>query len=95
MHATIRKGLPKAVMPAWSKLKSQLVDDPRFVRPDKRAVWGKAFPDIPNHRHADLPGAWRACWTIRTESGESHEVVTVVFLGTHKRYDRVYGFSTS
>lgn len=91
----IKKGLPQSVDPAWEDLKTKLRDDPRFVRPDKREVWRKAFKDIPNHRHADLPGAWRACWTIYTLAGGDRERVTVLFLGTHKEYDRVYGFSTS
>lgn len=89
----IEQGLPKDVAKAWNELKTQLRKDARYVRPDKREVWGKAFPNIPNHRHADLPGAWRASWTIRaTEGGEQ---VTVIFLGTHKEYDRLYGFRTS
>lgn len=89
----IKKGLPKTVGPAWEDLKTQLGRDPRFVVPDKRKIWRKAFKDIPNHRHADLPGAWRASWTIYSVDGK--ERVTVIFLGTHKEYDRSYGFRTS
>lgn len=89
----LKKGLPKQVDPAWAKLKAQLWRDPRFVVPDKDTIWRKAFKRIPNHRHADLPGAWRASWTIY--SIEGGERVTVIFLGTHKEYDRLYGFKTS
>ena len=91
----IKKGLPKSVEPAWEDLKAKLREGARFVRPDKREVWRKAFKAIPNHRRADLPGAWRACWTIYTLDGGEHERVTVLFLGTHKEYDRLYGFATS
>lgn len=89
----IRKGLPTSVEPAWEDLKARLRRDPRFVAPDKRTTWRKAFKDIPNHRHADLPNAWRAAWTIYSVDGG--ERVTVIFLGSHKEYDRLYGFSTS
>lgn len=92
---TIEKGLPKPVGPAWEELKEKLRQDPRFVKPDKREIWSKAFRNIPNHRHANLPLAWRACWTIQNIGGGQRERVTVLFLGTHKKYDRLYGFSTS
>lgn len=95
VHKRIAKGLAPGVETAWEKLKAQLRKNPRFVGPDKREVWKKAFPDIPNHRHADLPGTWRACWTIRNADGGARELVTVLFLGTHKEYDSLYGFSTS
>lgn len=91
----LKKGIPKSVEPAWEALKASLRDDPRFVKPDKREIWRKAFREIPNHRHADLPGAWRACWTIYNLDGGQRERVTVLFLGTHKEYDRLYGFATS
>ncbi len=91
----IKKGLPKNVEPAWEDLKAKLREDPRFVGPDKRRVWRKAFKEIPNHRHANLPAAWRASWTIYNIDGGQRERVTVLFLGTHKEYDRLYGFATS
>lgn len=89
----LRKGLPKAVEAAWQALKDKFRQDPRFVPPDKREIWRKAFRNIPNHRHADLPGAWRASWTVYNVGGG--ERVTVLFVGTHKEYDRLYGFATS
>jgi hypothetical protein len=91
----LQKGLPQTVDTAWTNLKHQLGTAPRFVGPDKRDVWKQAFPDIPNHRHSDLPDAWRACWTIRNINDGEGERVTVVFLGTHKEYDRLYGFRTN
>ena len=91
----IERGLPAKVRSAFEDLKSQLRSDPRFVRPDKREIWKKPFPEIPNHRHADLPDAWRTAWTIQNVGGGSHERVTILFLGTHKQYDRLYGFQTT
>lgn len=91
----IQKGLPAAAAKGWDVLKGQLRTNPRYVGTDKREIWQKAWPDIPNHRHADLPGAWRACWTIRNLDAGTKEQVTVLFLGTHKEYDELYGFATS
>lgn len=88
-------GLPPEVLPAWQGLLERLRADPRFVAPDRRTIWSRAFADVPNHRHADLPLAWRACWTIRNSQGGAKETVTVLFLGTHKQYDELYGFATS
>ncbi len=86
----IAKGLAPGVRAAWEGLVRQLKKDPRFVVVDKKEVWGKAWKDAPNHRHADLPSAWRAAWTIRSSDGK--ERVTVLFLGTHKEYEELYGF---
>lgn len=79
------------VLEAFRRLVDQLGKDPFFVVPDKASIWRKGFPDIPNHRHADLPEAWRAGWTVIRE-GEKTKVL-VVFLGTHKEYDNSYGFT--
>lgn len=89
------KGLPAKVQADWHALKEQLRRDPRFLVPDKKEIWGKAFRDVPNHRHADLAQGWRASWTIRNADGGKKELVTVLFLGPHKEYDALYGFSTS
>lgn len=86
----IAKGLPKGLDDAWLKLIQTLKANPRFVTVDKKVIWAKAWADVPNHRHADLPGAWRAAWTIRAADG--NEKVTVLFLGTHKEYEEMYGF---
>lgn len=86
----LEKDVAPGVRAAFGGLVDRLRADPRFVAPDKRTIWGKAWPDVPNHRHDDLPGAWRVAWTIRAEDGE--EKVTVLFLGTHKEYEKLYGF---
>ncbi len=91
----IAKGLKPEIQIAWNELKDQLQRNPRFLVPDKKRIWRQAFRDIPNHRHADLPAAWRASWTIRNAAGGATEIVTVLFLGTHKDYDELYGFATS
>ncbi|HUR26236.1 MAG TPA: hypothetical protein VM327_09520 [Candidatus Thermoplasmatota archaeon] len=87
--------MPAKVQADWEALKEQLGRDARFVLPDKKEIWRKAFRDVPNHRHADLAEAWRAAWTIRNADGGKKELVTVLFLGTHKEYDVLYGFSTT
>jgi hypothetical protein len=91
----LAKGTPPGVLAAWDDLKAKLRTDPRFMAPDRKTIWGKAFPGIPNHRHEDLPAAWRAAWTIRNSESGTKELVTVLFVGSHKEYDDLYGFATS
>lgn len=79
------------VKESFERLVARLRENPRFVTPDQRTIWARPWPDLPNHRHHDLPGAWRACWTVR--HGSRGDLVTLVFLGTHKEYEECYGFT--
>ena len=80
------------VREAFDSLVQRLRDDPQYVPPDKRAVWRKAFPGMPNHRHANLPDGWRAAWSVVPR--DQDVVVVVIFVGTHKEYEKTYGFRT-
>lgn len=95
VQRAINKGLPNDVGKAFEAVKRRLQEDPWFCRADKKTVWSKVWPDVPNHRHADLPDAWRCCWTVRIKNDGVDYDVTVLFLGTHKEYDRLYGFHTT
>lgn len=66
---------------------------PEAFAPDKAAVWAGAWPDLANHRHVNLRRGWRLCYTVARRAGEE-PLVIVVFLGTHKEYERRYGFRT-
>lgn len=101
IHIEATRGVLKArakcrtpgVAEAFDRLVEALRLDERYGGPpDKAGVWQPVWPDIPNHRHANLPGAWRACWTSRPEGPDV--IVTILFLGTHKEYERLYGFTT-
>lgn len=92
VNKRVQSKLPPGVESAWRLLKAKLQKDPRFVKPDKRTIWGKAWSDLPNHRHDDLPGAWRVCWTIRNADGGKKEEVTIIFFGTHTEYNQLYGY---
>lgn len=39
-----------------------------------------------------LPEGWRAIYAVRTRPGEPREV-RILFIGDHKRYDRLFGYS--
>lgn len=39
-----------------------------------------------------LPEGWRAIYAVRTRKGEPREV-RILFIGDHKRYDRLFGYS--
>ncbi len=71
----------------------QLANDPLLTGPDQRKIWEPVFPELENHRHVDLRSGWRLCYSVVPRRGQS-PLVIVVFLGTHKEYERKYGFKT-
>ena len=78
------------VADAFRSIVERLRSDPQFVVTDKKEIWRKAFPDLPNHRHTNLPGAWRMAWSVIRQGTD--QVVLVVFLGSHEAYEETYGF---
>lgn len=40
---------------------------------------------------SDLPDGWRATWTVRSLG--TKRIVTILFFGTHKEYEELYGFA--
>lgn len=52
------------------------------------------FADLPNLHRLALPDGWRALYTVATHPTEGREV-RVVFIGDHKRYDRLFGYKSS
>ncbi|MBI4393319.1 MAG: hypothetical protein HY556_05915 [Euryarchaeota archaeon] len=49
---------------------------------------------ISNLWRGEIPGGWRLLYTIPTEAGRQN-VVTILFIIDHKKYDRLFGYSTS
>jgi len=79
------------VLDAFASVLTKLQQNPRYVVPDKPQIWKKEFPDLPNHRHDDLPDGWRVSWSV-IRQGQTDSVL-VVFLGSHKDYENTYGFT--
>lgn len=61
--------------------------------PDQRTTWERPYPTLTNHRHVDLPMGWRLSYTVANPQGQAPRVV-VLWFGTHKEYERKYGFKT-
>lgn len=52
----------------------------------------RRFRDLPNLFRLELPDGWRALYTVA--SGPATGVqVRVVWIGSHDRYDRLFGYS--
>jgi len=51
----------------------------------------KAFRDLPNLYRMELPGGWRALYSVVTHLDEGREV-KIVWVGDHARYDRLFGY---
>jgi len=52
----------------------------------------REFRKLPNLFRLELPGAWRALYTVATRPGRT-DLIRIVWIGSHKRYDRLFGYS--
>ncbi|MFA5860286.1 MAG: hypothetical protein WDA16_01190 [Candidatus Thermoplasmatota archaeon] len=52
------------------------------------------FRTLPNLHRLALSDGWRALYTVATHPTEGREV-RIVFIGDHKRYDRLFGYQSS
>jgi hypothetical protein len=74
------------------ELRPRLLADPFLGDRIPRDRVPHRFRDLPNLFRLELPGAWRALYTIATRPGRV-ELIRVVWIGDHKRYDRLFGYS--
>ena len=87
--------LPEAVQAALRrKVKPALLADPFWVDRIRRNLWPKPFRHLPNLFRFELPAAHRGVYSALTYPGQAREI-RIVWLGNHKRYDRIFGYSTS
>ncbi len=59
-----------------------------------RNRWPKRFRDHPNLYRLELTDGFRALYTVLFIQGEGH-IVRIDWVGDHKEYDRLFGYSTS
>ena len=90
----LRRRVPPRMLKALESAYDQLAHDPFGPRPDRAAVWRRAFATLPNHRHLDLPMGWRLGYAVVSHPAMGSQVA-IVFVGTHKEYERTYGFEPS
>jgi hypothetical protein len=76
------------------KVKPALLADPFWGDRIARDRWPKRFQDLPNLFRFELPSAHRGVYSVMTHPGLIREI-RIVWLGDHKRYDRLFGYSTS
>jgi len=87
--------LPTRVQAALkSVMKARLEADPFAGDRIRRDLWPKQFRGLGNLFRIELPEAHRAVYTVLTFPGRPREV-RIVWLGNHKKYDRLFGYSTS
>jgi hypothetical protein len=55
-----------------------------------RRLVPRHFRDLPNLFRLELPGGWRALYTVATAPLAGTQV-RVVWIGDHTRYDRLFG----
>lgn len=54
----------------------------------------RRFANAPNLFRLALPDGWRALYVVHSRPREAARV-EVVFIGNHKRYDRLFGYKRS
>lgn len=87
--------LPIVVQTALrKKVKPLLLADPFWGDRIRRSLWPKQFRDLPNLFRFELPDAHRGVYSILSYPGREREI-RIVWLGNHKRYDRLFDYSTS
>jgi hypothetical protein len=82
---------------AWAglvRLGAGLERDPFSGTQIPKRLFPKAFRDYDNLWKLDLPHAFRALYTVLTRPGKEIRV-TVDWIGDHKEYDKLFGYSTS
>ena len=52
----------------------------------------KRFRGLPNLFRLELPQGWRALYTVASRPTEGVQI-RVVWIGDHKRYERLFGYS--
>ena len=77
-----------------TQMKPALEKDPFLGDRITRKLWPKPFRALPNLFRFELPQAHRGVYTVLTHPGRAREV-RIVWLGNHKKYDRLFGYSTS
>ncbi len=57
----------------------------------RRKMIPTEFRGLPNLFHLELPGAWRALYTVASSPAGGTQV-RIVWIGDHTRYERMFGY---
>ncbi len=94
---TFRKGKPRANA-AWESLvakRTSLEQDTTYGDPIQRRLWPKRFAELTNLYRLELANDFRALYTVYFDHDVECHVVNVEWIGDHKAYDVLFGYSTS
>ncbi len=73
------------------RLADRLAVEPYFGDRIPRRRVPKPFQSLPNLFRTELSGGWRALYTVAGAQAE-HLEVRILWIGDHKRYDRLFGY---
>jgi hypothetical protein len=65
--------------------------EPFFGDRIPRRLLPQRFRGLPNFFRLELPGAWRALYTVASHPTEGTQV-RIVWIGDHRRYDALFGY---
>lgn len=88
-----RKDGPRA-QAAWDGLvgkRAALEADTTFGDAIQRRLWPKSYSKLPNLYRMELPGAFRALYSVLYSQGEGH-LVRIEWVGDHNEYNRLFGY---
>ena len=71
------------------ELARRLRDEPFLGNRIRREQVPHALADLPNLLRLELPESWRALYTVISTARGHH--VRIVWIGDHKRYERLFG----
>jgi hypothetical protein len=71
---------------------ARLRREPFFGDRIQRRLVPKRLRDLPNLFRLELPGAWRALYTVASHPTGGTQV-RIVWIGDHKRYEELFGYS--
>ena len=74
------------------ELTTRLQADPFFGDRIQASRVPKEFRNLPNLFRLELPEGWRALYTVAGDFAVRVEI-RIVWIGDHKRYDRLFGYS--
>jgi len=72
------------------KIARRLEERPYLGERIRKDLVPPSFRKLPNLFRIELPDGWRALYAVITKS--STREVRVVWIGNHKRYDRLFGY---
>lgn len=85
----------KAGWESLVRMAPALAEDPGFGDAIPRDRWPRQFRHHVNLNRLELAHAHRALYTVYYDAVEDQHKVVIEWIGSHKEYDVLFGYSTS